>query len=79
MQSETWIDEPTAMDMDRLSLSLTETVTAVMCSVAFETTGLSASDTNGRDKVEKPVKGGEEVGEIGEKAKVTVYLCGKEG
>jgi hypothetical protein len=31
-QSETWMDDPTAMDMERLSLSLTETVTAVMCS-----------------------------------------------
>jgi hypothetical protein len=32
MHSDTWIDEPTAIDMERLSLSLTETVTAVTCS-----------------------------------------------
>jgi hypothetical protein len=32
IHSDTWIDDPTAIDMERLSLSLTETVTAVTCS-----------------------------------------------
>jgi hypothetical protein len=39
MHSDTWIDEPTAIDMERLSLSLTETVTAVTCSTELPGTG----------------------------------------